>query len=86
MGSEADSPQHSVPDHAFSVVAVPAHLTQQIIDYVDALMEKDDDTSGFMIGGISTVSGTGPLAEKMKHTACTWKKTGDFGWDVYCND
>lgn len=86
MTSDAEPTDGPQQDHTFSIISIPDHLTQQVVDYIEALMDEDDDTSGYMIGGISMASGAGPLSEKMKHSDCTWKKTGDFGWDVYCND
>ena len=74
--------EHEV-ENTFAVVAVPEHLHQQVIDYLEEL-ERDSDVSGYMLRiGSPIASGLSAKAP----TGCNFVFTmkGD-DMDIKCSD
>jgi hypothetical protein len=50
MTNNPDQITNPDQEATFSVVTVPEHLHQQVVDYVKQLMEQEADTSAYMLG------------------------------------
>lgn len=89
MAGDAESTKAGEQGSTFTVVAVPEHLTHQVLEYVKTLMVEESDTAGYMISGVSGAFGMGALRNDggtYVGTGCGHKHTAKNGTDIYCKD
>ena len=70
-----------------SVVVVPGHLRQQVLDYVESLTDDGSDVGGYMLNTAGIRPGS-MLMAKSSNTNCTfWDTKGPAGGvDFTCTD
>ncbi|MGA7672933.1 MAG: hypothetical protein WBW04_21125 [Nitrolancea sp.] len=68
----------------FSVITVPEHLREQVLEHVKQLADDESDVSGYMMG-LSSHSLTSSLMARWSGTGCsTWDSKGSM--DMGCSD
>lgn len=77
-----------VAEPTFGVVAIPEQLRDRVLAYVETLLTEDDETRGYMIGGLGMrVGKSGRLmAGGWAGTRCGSTETAGNGTDIYCAD
>ena len=68
-----------------SVIFVPEHLREQVLEYVAQLEAEESDVSGYMIGGLTSHSLSSPLMQSFSGTGCIPVGTSGSK-DVSCSD
>lgn len=89
MAGDPESTSGGGQGDTFTVVEVPEHLTNQVLEYVKALLNEESDTAGYMMAGISGAVGMGTLRADggpYVGTGCGHKHTAKKGTDIYCTD
>ena len=86
--AEASRPPSGEQEEPVNIITVPKHLTQRVAEYVKSLLDADqDDTSGYMIGGLSTTAvRSTALRGRWTGTICGPYNSGSLGEDTGCAD
>lgn len=86
MDQNQQSMTNPEQESTFSVITVPEHLREQVVQHVTELMQQDSDVSGYMIGGLVSHSmGRSLAGGPITATGCsTWDTKGSM--DLGCSD
>lgn len=74
MTERTEESMNSEPEAKFSIVTVPEHLRDQVIEYVRQLEADESDVSGFMLRTSSSLLGSAIRS--------SWCGTGCSSWDT----
>jgi hypothetical protein len=73
MADHTESMTNPDQEAKFSVVTVPEHLREQVLEHVRTLMQDDEDVSGYMLRLGASISPS---------TKVNWCGTGCSTWDT----